>query len=275
MGERLVSFSRELIPPAAPLYIGRDDRIMVRVHNSLAGAVVGIRGRFQVPAGDVAPFDERVIPTSDRVVTLGDLDLAEGFLYSVIAYPAAGTPRRGQCYVELDLFRGRRGADNVVQVLFKDYIAAGEAIGWPPGRTVSSVEGPGYLYHFDGTDPAANTEVAELVPSNARWHIHSVELELVTDATVADRFVQMLFRDGTNIHARGQSASAQTASQTCHYLVGGHGSDRAAVNVHHVIPIPPRLPCAGGWRIGTNTLGRQGGDNYGVPRFLVEEWIED
>lgn len=270
-----VQFARALIGPPAAVYVSRDDVLYVRSRNSVAGLVVTVAGRFQRADGDVIPFSETHTPNADRSVAIESIALSEGFLRSAVCFISSGTARRGQTWIELGVLRGVAGAGAVRQVLTKDYVTPGEAIGWPGGPIRSSVEGPGMLLSVAGTDPAAGVEIVETVPADARWRFIGATFQLVAGVAVANRQVHLVFDDGANVLFRTVAASVQTAGQTHNYNAGAHGVTAAVVAGEQFLPTSSELLLFQAWRLRTATDALQAADDYGAPRLLVEEWIED
>lgn len=134
----------------------------------------------------------------------------------------------------------------------------------------------GILKVITGTNPAAGNEISHTVPSGKRWRLLAARFALVTDATVASRFVAFKITDGTNTLFEGYATAAvsQTASLTYNYsaspILDGSGSS----GTKRVIPIPMIL-LGSGYTAGTSTTAIQSGDNYGAPVFLVEEYDEE
>lgn len=129
----------------------------------------------------------------------------------------------------------------------------------------------GELKIVTGADPAAGAEVLVTVPAGKRWLLRSIEVQLVTDATVANRRVRFLFDDGTTEFCRVAAFTDQTASQTFEYVaapVGGLEYSRSGV---FLVPIPP-LMLGPGHRVQTSTNGIVAGDDFGAPALLVQEW---
>lgn len=270
-----VHFRRALVSPPSRVYIGRDDRVFLRSRNSLAGVALTLAGRFQHPDGQVVPVNFNHTPNTDRSAALISERFGEGYLLSALVFPSTGTPRRGQCFVELGILRGVEAAAAMVHILAADYVTASEALAFPGSIVRSSVDGPGMLRSITGTDPAANTEITEAVPTNARWAFHGAYFTLVTDANPANRRVFVTLSDGANVYLASVSASTQAASSTEYYSVGGHGVSSASVSGVHFVPLPDAIPMFQGWQIDTLTSNMQVGDNYSAPQITVEEWIEE
>ncbi len=258
-----------------PLYIGRDDRLFLRVHNSLAGIDVQLRARLLLPDGQVSPQLFHVLPSSDRLVNLAFFDLAAGFLLDVTLFAALAAPRRGQTFCQAGIGRGPAGDFHPVALLISDYLTDPHALGWPGGILRSSVEGPGLLRSITGTNPAAGAEISETVPTNARWRFNSLRANLVTDATGAARAVFLLLDDGATPYFEGIPSNTQAVSSSIIYTMGPvlTGTFIATSRLYIGAPEAPLL--FQGHRIRTSTVTLAAGDDWGAPQMLVEEWIED
>lgn len=142
------------------------------------------------------------------------------------------------------------------------------------GRLVTGLAGS--RLQVNGTDPAANTEIVEVVPAGKTWRLVAVSVALVQGATQTPQPILVL-DDGTDVifESFGSSA-AQAASTTCRYtwapgnpLTGQVGT---GVNVHSVAPLPDDLALPAGYRIRTSTLGIGANTNYGAPSLFVVEF---
>ncbi len=270
-----ITFNTREVPAPAPLYITRDDILVLRVRNSVAGINVTCRGRYLGRDGQVHRFSDFVVPTSDRASNNLQIELDYGFLLSVtVAVGETEVVRRGQTFVQAFLQHGSVEAA-YQQLLVSDYVTQQAPVGWPGGILRSSVEGPGVLRSITGTDPAAGVEISETVPVNARWRLISIRFILVTSAAVANRQVDFLLDDGVTIYYRIFSSAVQTASVTLNYGASDQNfrGDDGGGNIQIVMPMAPVL--FQGHRIRTATTALQAGDNWGAPQLYVEEWIEE
>jgi hypothetical protein len=94
-------------------------------------------------------------------------------------------------------------------VLLQGYVTDTSRLSFPGSPIRSSIEGPGVLRSITGTNPAANAEISETVPTNARWRVHAIRFTLVTDANVANREVALTLDDGAAVFARSPPGSAR------------------------------------------------------------------
>jgi hypothetical protein len=129
-----------------------------------------------------------------------------------------------------------------------------------------------------GTNPAANTEVSETVPAGKTWHLKAVSVALVQGITNTPQPI-LVIDDGTaagvvaEIHG---ATTAQAVSTTCRYTWAAGltltGLVGATTDVHAHAPLPEDLILRPGYRIRTNTIGKAGTSDYGVPTLTVVEY---
>jgi len=271
-----VSFERMRVPPAAPLYISPNEVLVVDSWAAVSGLSLLIMGRFMLPDGSMTTLSYSHVPNTDRSIKTEAFPLGEGFLYALRVDPQIAGTRRGQCYVRVSISRSTSTADAIMAHLISDYATDTFMPSWPGGILQDSLDGAGILRSVAGTDPAAGAEIIETVPTNARWALRGLGAQLVTDATVATRTVTLTIDDGTTIFLQVISAVSQTASLTRNYrFVPNYPSAGNIVSTSIALSLPNPLYLLQGWRIVTVTFGLVGGDNWGAPQMLVEEWLEE
>lgn len=129
----------------------------------------------------------------------------------------------------------------------------------------------GVLKVVNGADPAAGAECQDTVPAGKVWRLISVLLTLVTNATVANRRVHMTLDDGATVWYRRGSNATQAASLTQNYQFAGEAGEAAVRDLFAADPLPIfDLPA--GSRISTVTVNKDAGDNYGAPKYYIEEF---
>jgi hypothetical protein len=221
------------------------------------------------------PIAEVHTPNSDRTAATSLFSLAQGFLVGLQVRASAGAPRRGQVFVIVDLVRGRLGALQPLGVLLQGYVQDTTVLAWPGSPIIASPEGPGFTRLVTGTNPGAGIEIIETVPTNARWRLLSIAASLVTDATVTNRLPSLVLDDGASIYARIPAAAVQVASLTTLYTWAVGAVNNAVATSVSAAPAPQGVMLMGGHRIRTLTANIAGGDDWGAPVYVVEEWIED
>ena len=177
---------------------------------------------------------------------------------------------RGQVYVRVSL----RVDQVVVALFFAGYVTDTSAPIHPNGKIESSIEGPGLIRSITGTDPAANTEISQTVPSGARWKLLVLRFTLITDANAANRGVLVSFTDGIDIYHQTRQPDVQIASLTRTYNFALQTFFETTVNFTEYHNILPDIIMPAGDVFQTITGSLQAGDDYGAPNFVVEEWLE-
>jgi hypothetical protein len=263
------------LPGASGVYLTGTEQLRVTCFNSLAAVTLAIEWRVLLPDGTVTRSADRLVPTTDRSSSSTLINLPEGWLLDVMVRATGATPRRGQCFVVLELVLGFGGSVQSIAFLTQGYVTDTSRVGFPRSLPQWSTEGPGVIRVITGTDPAANTELSDTVPTNARWRLRSYKVVFVTDATVTNRTFILILDDGTNDILRCPYSSSQAASLTRHYNGGDFGYASTADDNGVTLAIPSNIILMGGSRLRSTTRNLQAGDNYGAPQITVEEWIED
>lgn len=127
-----------------------------------------------------------------------------------------------------------------------------------------------------GANPAAGAEWFQAVPADKAWRLQSINVQLVTDATVATRTMRIIIDDGANTLFLLAAIDNQVASLTYNYECAVFGYQPAihapaGLASSAYIPLPDNLWLPANARVRSSTLNMVAGDNYSAPRFLVEE----
>jgi hypothetical protein len=293
-----VSFGFDLIGPPSTLYIQRDDRIFLSAQTTLAaGDTVTFLLRFlRVPEpmggqpsdggvgrtvgalvkGGIVDIIQKdiVIPAAQTLVLSTVIDLAEGYLLSISAR-ATSTGQRGITFAAAQLTRFPGGTLIHSQVLFADYVTLFRSAGWPGGRYLSSIEGPGFITSVNVANPAAGADWTFTASAAVRFRVVSVNAQLLTSAAVANRIPRMLIDDGANIVSNGapnQIVPASTTSQ----VTGTTTVTSAGANIPDVLcSIPGNAILKPGWRLRSNTVNIQAADQWSNIWLNLEQWIDN
>lgn len=268
---------RRVLAQTAPgaFYMRGEDNFRLTTFGSLAGVVLEIRSRILLPDGTIMVSADRHVPSSTRVAVATWLPTPEGWVLGAELLATVGAPRVGQVFAVLDVVRGDATVPLPVHTLLQGYVTDTSRLAYPGSPLRTSIEGPGVIRSIAGTDPPAGVEVFETVPTNARWRLLSFDVALVTSAAVANREVTLTIDDGAAIVAEVCSAVAQAATLTRRYSFT-RNVQRGTPASGTVVNAPaPDIVLMGGFHVRTATTLIDGGDNFGVPQLLVEEWIED
>lgn len=116
------------------------------------------------------------------------------------------------------------------------------------------------------SDPASGADYAAPLTSGVRQQILGMRFQLVTDATVADRRVQVELKFNNTTYIVSQANVVQPASLTITYfLAAGYVASTAIVDTKVLMrwPYPPELLGSGtsaAWQIATDVVNLQAGD---------------
>lgn len=251
------------------------ETLRLTVWNGAPTLTVRLSGRVRDLSGRIVPFVETLVPTTDRVATVLDRSMPEGELLGVSARVSSGTSRDGWTYATIELGTGQGAGFQALDVLAGDCITATRRVSWPGSGLRGPIDSGGFMRSITGTTPAAGAELAESVPTGARWELVAFAATLVTNATAANRQPAIVLDDGANVFFRGPMNVNEVASGTFpNYWSQGLLVSTGAPNnvVNGSVPAGNRL--AAGMRIRTITTAIQAGDQWGAVQYLVREWLE-
>jgi len=263
------------VPPPAPLYITPDDVIRVTAYNSVAGQILLISARILTPQNKITYMSDELRPRTDRTESAKMIKLPEGFLISFCIVPDGVATRRGQTFVVAGLQKSEVYANRLYHTFFADYVETRIGLHWPPGQIRSPEEGPGFVTWTTGTKPAAGEEAEIAVPDNAVWEPIVVKTALITDATVADRRLDLKISDGTTVLLHILSQATQPASTEYFYSWAQGASEHNVVGNSLMRRLPFNLKLRAGWTIKTLTIGLKAGDQIEALQVYYKEWIQE
>jgi hypothetical protein len=269
----LVDLTPAETPGPSILYITRDDKLYLRSFSAVGARDGDIAGRLLHPDGIIREFQFH-FAYGAGAPTVQVFTLAEGYLISVtVSVVTAATPD-AFVFAELGLIRGRPADRRSVQLLTSGTLSLATPLGWPGGRQDRAGAGRGGLTLLSTADPAAGAEWTLTINANAGARIHSIRFQLVTDATVIDRFPRVEYLSPGTLFWRSHPNAAQTAGLTrdYNYALGTDFIDAAVANEQQNQLPDLILPPAAIVRSSTN--GLQAGDNYGVAVLWTELWLE-
>jgi hypothetical protein len=291
----LVTFDFQQVAPPSPLYIQRDDvlviqfltavlpeTIVVNVRMLLApypvGGQPGPHAEIQGAPGTLAtntvePTTFRFAATTAFVSTAGLIPLAEGYLLSV-ALAAVNATTRGVTFARAFIARGAAGALTNFMPLCADYISTFTVTGWPYGRVLSPTEGPGRSTSVNVASPAAGADWTMTVPVQDRRVVKSFSAMFTASAAAANRNISLQVTDGANVVWQTDVTVSVTANQVV--TVNGTTTNvpTGVVATTLFVVIPPSLTMTGNWTLRTSTANIQGADQWSNIWLAVEDWIE-
>ncbi len=270
-----VSFGTDKVPPPAPLYVAPLAQLFVSMNaiGAVGAVTYAVMARLLRFDGVVIPFEQEFQTTFGSFNAL--IPLAEGFLLQTSVRIVTGAPtiKNGQCFVFMNL-RQVPGPTFVDTPLIADYVGLLYIASWPTGSFRKPEEGAGGVRIVFGTDPAAGVEISESVPQSARWRLISFTANLSTSAVVGNRRVTLLHDNGATIYFRTLLSTNIVASTNVFITWADSFPVFANSDNNQMSSLPSRDLLTGGFRIRTNTIGLDPGDNWSAPTYVVEEWVD-
>jgi hypothetical protein len=272
-----ITFGLQNVAPPSPLYIQRDDQLVLQVSSNAAmPETVTVFCRLLLPTGQIVSIQQSVRVTVSFTQRFAVVTLAEGYLLSAIVV-ASSALGRGQTFARAWINRGiATGAPvNAALMLFSDYVTNQAAVGWPNGRTIYPTENTGLMNAVNVANPAAGADWNFQTNAIERSRIIAIRAQLAASATVANRTPAIRVRDaaGDVMFIAGNNNN-QVASATQGYSYGQGVPLGQSSATEFFAPLPDNLVIAGGQQIGSITAGIQAGDQWSNIWLLIEDWLD-
>jgi hypothetical protein len=272
----VVTWQTKRLTPPSPLYVTVDDVLRVGGASSQAGESVTVSYRLLRAADGAIVYGQDLLTLpSDRSITAMDIPMAEGFLISVSCKAAVATTR-GQTFVRLFLNPKVLGAGQPGLMMMSDYVTNAMAPGYPGGRGISPIEGPGWSNSFATVVPLAGNDWSWPVPTNARWRIMGIVSQLTTVAAAPVRVPILAVKDGAGNYVLFMEPNVGANAARAWSTSGAIGVPGSGVSGFVISWNLPRetilLP---GWSISSATQNLAGADQWTAVRFIVEEWLDN
>lgn len=269
-----VSFLFKNTVPPSNLYIMRDDQLQVNVATSQSGEFVTVNARILEPSGNIKDNQFIVAANGNRVPVSKVFALAEGYLLSLSAV-ANNAFTRGQTFVRVIINRGASGTGQAAQLLLADYVQTSVSAGYPGGRVLHPLEGPGNMTTAVMTNPGAGADWTISNPGNTRWRISSLNGVLTTSAVVANRDVQLQVLQSGVLVWVGQATAVIAASTAANVSAAGLPSTPTVLATDIFLPMPPALILGTNGTVRVVTANIQAADQWTNMFISVEEWLEN
>jgi hypothetical protein len=269
----------------SPFYI--DEGVFLRIYqNSIASfETTRVAWRLTQPDGRtvVNSLDVTTPFTTPAGVNRVDVHPGEGLLFNVTCFstsPSIGgpmVPERGQTYIMVQLVNGSGATATVIATLVGNYIAGGQAIGWPGSPVVDSFAGAGYPDQRGGLAPAPGTELSFVFGAGLRSRLQTAYCKLTTSAAAGNRLVRVVHQvSGVSVGVFPAPAVVGPSTLSEYTLVPG-GSSQAtssSLGIDQVIGVPDTYVFQHDQLLATSTVGLAAGDQFSGWNFLFESWVE-
>jgi hypothetical protein len=252
-----------------------EDRLRLTVFNSLAGVRVAVHYRVDRPGASTHASRFELVPTSDRLATAAEFPVGEGSLLNVVCFASAGTPVIGQTFVKVEVIRGAGASATVLGAILQDYVTAVQVVAWPGSPLRSSLDTPGAIRTFAGSQPAAGAEIGQFVPAGARWELLAFFAFFTANATVANRYIQLDVLAGSNAKVLAPASDYHLAGESRTYLwARDQLHQRRPDGLAQTVPFPSTAQLLAGELVVTETGNIKPTDQWLAPVLTVREWLE-
>ena len=267
--------SQEPVPWRSQAHTPNSDRSLNTTRDRLVneGTLLSVNVRIVSGSPSVGRVHVRMVQEDENQREVNTLCMGYVYPGHEIFGSGALVIRKGD-FLRLDSRSSQSGIILMVESrLLRDRKQAG---GWN-GVMKGSLEGPGFIQSVAGTDPAAGVGISDSVPTNARWKMLNVRIQLATSSQVATRLIAMQINEsGGNALFYSKALETQAASLTRDVSYMGGGPQTGPTGQTNVAGhLPSDLFLAQAFVIDDNTQNFQNLDDLGGPRYHVEEWIEE
>lgn len=273
-----VTFETLKVAPPSLVYIERDDSLLVSGMTQTGGDNITINVRVLKPNGEIQTHQFVLQTPATHALVTATFALSEGFLLSIAAQAQTATTR-GATFVRGVLNRGASGTGQPAYLLFADYVTVAISVGFPFGRILSSVEGPGAISPIAVSNPAPGADWSIAVTANERWRLRAFNAQLLTSATVANRQVQFRLFDSIFTMFLGPPSGNIPASTTAQVSGAAVATTSVVIATDIAVPIPPDLVLTSQagivQSVGVQTINIQAADQWSNIRLHVERWLEN
>ncbi|MCI0561108.1 MAG: hypothetical protein MN733_21695 [Nitrososphaera sp.] len=202
--------------------------------------------------------------TTEQVIGIPDVPI----LLTVTCSAAAATLGSGYVRVEL----GINGTRNVT--LCEGYPHLFESLAWPTTPIPTELQRRGQIIALTGTNPAANAEISETVPTGNWWKLKSFRAVLVADANAATRRVELRITVGGIVVASIPTIHSHTAGTIVIYMFADNAvAQTDGIGLISSQPIPQDIILPPASVVETVTTNKQAGDDWAAPTLLVERYL--
>jgi hypothetical protein len=252
-----------------------DDNLQIVSANSVTGVALTIQGRRLSTAGKIEPFSFQHIPNTDRSTRSENFTLGAGSLLNLVIFVSSGAPRIGQTYVSARLIRGLSAATILLGGVLGGYVTAAQVLGYPGSPIKTSFEDGGVIRTLNGTDPAAGSEIHEVVPTGARWQLIALGATLACSGVGGVRRPTLVLAPGgAQVGFCPSNYDAPAGLSTIYPWAVGMTFSARVGSVQQSAGLPTEPLLVAGSSIDTQTLGFDAGDNWNAPTMVVREWLE-
>jgi hypothetical protein len=271
----ITSAGGKVITSPFQFYSSGEDNIRVTSLNSVAGVRLKIQGRFINNQQVISSLAHDHVPNSDRTPNTTEFALGVGAVLNLTVFANVGTPTIGQTFAIVQLVRGSGAAATVLGTLLQAYVTSTQHLAFPGSPVQSSLDGPGAVRMFSGTQPPAGVNFTEIVPIGARWQLLAIRSRLTTSGVGGVRVpILTIVNNATDQLYLPQYRGSPAAASDFYVWAAGTPAFTPVAVGYNVSPLPTDLPLSGTIAVTCTTQNLDPADQWFAPLFTVREWLE-
>lgn len=243
------------------LWLDGADALRLEGWASAANVTLQLYGRVLLDDGTIGTIQTSVAVPSTTARAAIELQLAKGFLLSVVVVVTGTTARLGEVFMRLSLMRGFTGAVLVMGTLLQGYVTASQAQAWP-GTPLQQTDGiDGFLQNVTIPAGAAGSPVSVLCPTGRHWIVQTIGALLNTDATVINRRPYVWGSAPANFisHHTGVTPASTTRN---FYWANGMATNIDTASIPNTAALPVRWDLDEGQGFVMGATNLQAGDQF-------------
>jgi hypothetical protein len=263
-----------ITPTPYSFAFGDEDGLRLTVTSSLSTGAVAIHYRTSLGYRETTAA-RYTLPLGAAYTTVSrEFPIGRGYLLNVTAMTEGINPTVGQCFVKLEVIRGRGASSIVLGTILQGYVTSTQNLAWPGSPIIRSIEGPGALQTLTPADPGVGVEWLVSAPPNARWIICSFSARFTASAAVGDRRPRLTMRTAGLILWDSPAIFVSAAGQIARYIWAPGCPYTSLIGFN---PPPSNIPDNYPMTTGTEFItlsGMLAGDFWSTALLRVYEWLE-
>lgn len=221
------------------MLLTRSNRFVLTARNSHIGQTIVTRIEYIEDKKTKMIFDDFSIST-DSLINQRLLPQFSGQLISISVQAQSPDTMRGETWVQIGTLEGANiGNPRMIKTFVADYVTSENTLMWPVSQITNPRSAGGAFGSISVPNPAAGANFSFIIPNGRMFNpIKSITIIFTSDATVANRQLNIRFFEAGSILLAVHSPVSQVASNTVRHSFFGSGSPPANLGNYMYSPLP-------------------------------------
>lgn len=260
--------------PYSFLFTG-EDWLRLTATNGVFGNRIAVHYRMQRPGAPAHASRHVLQMGAPYVTTSAEFTLGEGYLLNATVFMEGSNPTGAQAFVTLRVIRGRGPNATVLGTIVQGYITEKQDLGWPGSPISDALSGRGAERLAFVSQPAPGQDLAQIIPSGARWEVLSIAASFTADATVFGREALALGQTGgVPLWQVPQPLRTEASRTSYYYWAQGLEGYGASILFVGTAPLPRDYPISGPGAITVHAPAKSPTDQWSAAHIRIREWLE-